>query len=286
MEQYTWTYPQLSLSIREGMSREEEYIDIVRRGILPNTPVFPLQETGFEEAYVLDTPAGRAEVLYLPERKIFEHFVRALAHRCEPVPLPPSMGAMMISGVNNWRKIEAHKKAYHKNGGTNWAEEFRAFTAKKDNYKDVILLVSRGNYSALTAEAAGFSKEEWIKKSKTIRIYHELTHFVSRKLFPENRDILRDEVLADSVGLFAVFGCYDALLAKKLLGIEGQEYRSGGRLENYVEEALLKEAAEEAKEMVKALEVFYGANGGKSPFELLMEAEQKRIGMEGESCRR
>lgn len=81
---YTWKYPQLSLSVREGMSKSEEYISIVRKGLFPSEPFFPLPETGLEEQISIDTPAGAAEVLYLPNREIFEYFVRVLAYRCAP----------------------------------------------------------------------------------------------------------------------------------------------------------------------------------------------------------
>ena len=67
IEQYVWKYPQLSLPVREGMSKTPEYLSMVRKGILPEHPVFPLPETGLEEAQKIHTPAGVAEVLYLPD---------------------------------------------------------------------------------------------------------------------------------------------------------------------------------------------------------------------------
>jgi len=102
---FTYTYPQLTLQIGEGMSKSEEYLNITRRGIFPENLTFPMAESGMEERFDIDTPAGSAQVLYLPEREIFEFFIRVLAYRCEPVDIPANTGAMHISGINNLRKF-------------------------------------------------------------------------------------------------------------------------------------------------------------------------------------
>lgn len=274
---YVKNYPQLTLPVREGMSNDPTYLSIVRRGAIPEGGGFPFRETGQEKRIEVNTPAGQAEVLYLPDREIFEYFVRVLAHRCEPVEVPPSMGAVMISGINNWRRIEAHKLEYTQAGGTNWAEEFKRFTKVPENYKDIVLLVSKGPYSALSAEDAGYEQEEWLELSGTIRMYHELSHFVSRRLFPENKDKLRDEVIADSIGIIAAFGRYDRQLAKKVLGIEGTEYRKGGRLENYTDKEPCETVMENALRQIDQLDAFYQSCEGKGPFECLVMVEEAGI---------
>lgn len=279
IEFYVKNYPQLTLPVKEGMSKDSEYLSIVRKGMVPLGRTFPLKETGMEERMEIETPAGKTEVLYLPDRDIFEYFVRVLAHRCEPVELPASMGAAMISGINNWRKIEAHKKEYILAGGKDWKQEFRQFTKTPENYKDFVLLVSRGDYSALSAKKAGYEPEEWLEKSRVIRTYHELSHFVSRKLFAQNRQKLRDEVVADSIGILAAFGKYDELLAKKILGIEGKEYRRGGRLENYVHDEEIETAMENALRLIRKLSAFYVSCADKTPFECLTAVEETRTGI-------
>lgn len=285
IEQYVYNYPQLTLPIKEGMSKSPEYTAIVRKGFLPSTRQLPVAITGQEELLTIATPAGEAQVLYLPDRNLFEYFIRVLAYRCEPAQIPRSTGAMLISGINNWRRIEAHKKEYLENGGDDWSAEFKKFSSVPGNYKDTVLLVSRGDYSALLAAMAGFPKEEWIDDSKTIRTYHELTHFVSRKLFPENQEALRDEIVADCIGILAAFGTYDDLLARKVLGIESDTYRSGGRLENYVDAAVLLEEAKRADDIISKLKVFSaehpcaGNVSQKDLFDFLILVEKNRIGM-------
>ena len=55
------------------------------------------------------------------------------------------------------------------------------------------------------------------------------------KEYPDNIDAVRDELIADAVGLYAAFGYIDIELEKKFLGIRGTAY-TGGRLENYTDE--------------------------------------------------
>lgn len=276
IEKYLNNYPQLSLPIKEGESKSEEYIDITRYGIFPDTLIFPFKETGKEEANTFNTPAGKAEVLYLPDRQIFEYFIKVLAYKCEPVDIPKSTGAILISGINNWKKINDHKKEY---SGNDWDEEFERFTSVKENYKDTVLLVSKGYYSNVSPNLIGLQEEYWIDKSKIIRTYHELTHFISRKLFIENKETLRDEIVADSIGIIAAFGYYDDLLAKKVLGIENETYRIGGRLENYVNNSMLESEAKRANKIIDLLKNYYLNKDLSKPFNILLKVEEEKVGI-------
>ena len=49
------------------------------------------------------------------------------------------------------------------------------------------------------------NEDEWIEKSIIIRKYHELTHFVMRKTYPDDIDYIRDELIADCIGLICAF---------------------------------------------------------------------------------
>lgn len=144
------------------------------------------------------------------------------------------MGAVTISGIVSWTKIREHKKEYFQSGGTDWQGEFKRFTSNPENYKGTLLIVSRGGYSALKADDAGYSAGEWEEKSLEIRIYHELCHFVCRALFPDRKGAVLDEIVADCFGILKAVEYYDTELAKKCLGIYGKEYHAGGRLENYL----------------------------------------------------
>lgn len=242
-------YPQLLLPIRAGIRQTEEYRNAVLAGEVPDTaPDFRCPEE--ITLSVEDTPAGRAEVLRLGDREDFIHAYRALGYRCEPAEIPDSVGAAAIRGLINWEKIHDHRDAFLAGGGTDWDAEFRRFTADKTNYLDSVILLSGGDYSNVPAEAVGLDEGTWKEKSLTIRRYHELTHFVCRGLYPENIDALRDEVIADSIGLLAAFGRADTALARRFLGTEGGVFREGGRLSHYVKDEELASAVTRANAMI------------------------------------
>ncbi len=236
-------YPQLLLPIRAGMRQTEEYKNAVLGGEIPDTqPHFRCCEAF--RAETADTPAGRAEILYFGDRQDFLQAYQALAYRCEPTPIPDSVGAVTIGGLINWEKIHTHRDEYLGAGGGDWDAEFARFTAEKKNYRDSVILLSGGYYSNVPPEAVGLSAEEWKEKSYLIRKFHELTHFTCRGLYPEDIDALRDEVIADSIGLMAAFGRCDRHLARLFLGVEDGVFREGGRLSHYA-------AAEELGDAVR-----------------------------------
>ena len=242
-------YPQLLLPIRAGERQTEEYQDAVLGGKpLDREPDFLCPgEIGLSAC---DTPAGRAETVYFGRREDFVHAYRALAYRCEPADIPDSVGAGYIGGLINWEKIRAHRDEYLAAGGEDWEAEFERFTSDRKNYRDSLILLSSGDYSNLPAGSVGLSAAEWKSRSLTIRRYHELTHFVCRALYPDNVDALRDEVIADAIGLIAAFGCFDTELAARFLGVEDGRFREGGRLSHYVKEGELPEAVERAKALI------------------------------------
>ena len=262
-------YPQLALPIQADMRSTTEYKDTVLRG----KPV--LREPAFigspeDRLSRYDTPAGPVDALYLAEREDFEHALRALAYRCEPVEILPSVGASTVSGLINWEKIHRHRDAWLAAGDQDWSAEFKRFTADKANYLDTLLLLSSGNYSAVPADDVGLSQEEWLDKSLTIRTYHELTHFVCRKLYPDDRDAIRDEVLADAMGLTAAFGSYDPGLAKRFLGIDGESPREGARITHYVEPQELPAAVTQARQWIAHYDARLRGAPASEIFELLL----------------
>ena len=245
-------YPQFALPIKQDQKVTPEY----KKAVLRGEPV--CREPDFlcspeDKLETVETPVGKVEILYLVHREDFEHALRALAYRCEPVEIPASVGASTIRGLINWEKIHAHKAEYFAKGGTNWREEFKRFTAEKSNYLDTIILLSKGDYSAVPARFVGLAEYEWDEKSLIIRKYHELTHFVCRTLYPHNVEPIRDEVIADLIGLVAAFDHYDPLMAKRFLGIESGAFHEGGRLSHYTDGGNLEAAAKKAGELIDQL---------------------------------
>jgi hypothetical protein len=225
-------FPQLYVKPEKGASQSELYRSIVRKGYHYEGSLSHFTGSADDRLTLEQTPAGEVTVVFLADRADFECFFRIMACRCEPVEVPATMGGSCISGINDWSKIHAHMEAYREGGGEDPSGEFARFTAVPSNYRERILLLSEGPYSAVPAERTPYDSETWLRLSREIRRYHELTHFVCRKLFPEKKNPIWDELLADCMGLLFATGEYSVPLAQTILGIENGGY-VGGRLENY-----------------------------------------------------
>ena len=265
----TARYPQLLLPVQANTRITPKYKSAVLRGEPVAEPVpFPFTEE--DTLTTVDTPAGTAEILYLADRKSFVRAYQALGYRCEPVEIPDSVGAATIKGLIDWGKIRQHEAEYLANGGEDWNKEFKRFTADKKNYTSTLILLSAGEYSNVPAQTVGLERDEWLEKSLTIRKYHELTHFVCRGLYPDRIDVIRDEVLADLIGLIADFGEYDPGLAKTFLGIENGTFREGGRLSHYEKDSL-DAAVERANTLIDEFAQTTNNQREQSVFELLLK---------------
>lgn len=274
IEKLVERYPQLSLEPAEGLSQTPEYQSIVKRGNVPESLVHHFKTSEFDTISKVTTPAGCVEVVYLYLREDFERAVQLLAYRGEKRSLPLSMGAIAINGIVNWNRIHAHQAEYLAAGNTDWRLEFRRFTATPENYRDFLILLSEGPYSGVPCTATSWEEQEWLKKSKIIRMYHELAHFVSQRRFPDHKNALRDEVIADSIGIYEATGNYDARLAKTFLGLECETYRSGARLENYIKEAAdLNKACSIATQLIMEIDGIQKSFSGSS-FEFLEQLEE------------
>lgn len=232
LEKLTERYPQLYLTPGENMS--EEYREVVLRGKMPEKRSLELFFGSPEdEIFNEETPAGTVEIVYLHDRRDFENFLRIMCYRCEAADIPATMGAMTLNGVINREKIRRHKEEYTRMGGNCWAAEWQLFTADKRNYTDTLIVISEGAYSGIPSQRAGYSKEEWLRISRDIRLYHECTHVICQRRYPKQKEAVWDEVVADAVGLLSAIREYDVRLAELFLGVSPCGYM-GGRLENYL----------------------------------------------------
>ena len=160
---------------------------------------------------------GNIACIYFHERKDFERFIQIIRYRCEPIEIPQSVGAMYIKGIINWRKIEEHC----------------------ENYRDSIIVLSRGLYSNTPMDQYGLPANKLEEISYFIRRYHEFTHFICRHCFGKiEGNLLWEKIVADGVGIISSIGTYIPELASEFLGIinvDGKlEYKSGSRLEVYM----------------------------------------------------
>lgn len=268
-------YPQLYLT--PGDEGARLWQDIVRRG--DDAPTHSLDHFHGSDQDSLEeeqTPAGPVRVVTLGNREDFETFLQIMACKCVPTEIPATQGASMLDGVVNWTKIRAHKAEWLAEGGQeeNWPEDFKSFTSDRSNYTDALVVLSTGPYSAVPAADAGMGEEEWLAASLQIRRAHECTHFICRRLYPDKKDAIWDELAADAVGLYAAFARYDLRLACLFLGIDKSGY-TGGRLENYAtEEDDLNALAQKVCRMLLRLEDYINSRSQTAPYDLAISLEE------------
>ena len=233
---------QLRFPIVEGISQTEAYGAATQRGAGPTEgavhPGLAFVAPDRFELLLYPTPAGRIPVIIARERADFETLVRALTRKNEPAPVPPSMGACIVGGYNNWERVARLREAWQAEvaepSEAAWAEEFRALVPRKEMYQDRFILLSAGPYSAVPGVALGLSATAWAERSLVLRLEHECAHYFTRRVFQSMRNVLLDELLADFMGIVAVRGRYSAGWFLHFLGLEQYpQCRAGGRMENY-----------------------------------------------------
>lgn len=256
-------YPQLYLN--PDTAGQELYKRVVLKGEDPGTEdLSHYQGDEADRIEIADTPAGKVKVVTLGNRQDFELVMRGMmAAKDGPLArIPDNQGAAMVIAFN-WRRINEHLEAYP---ASERSAEFQLFTSVKENYQDMVVFLSRRPYSNIDASTFGYSEDEWLGISDTIRRYHELTHVICRRKYPDRIDPVRDELVADAVGLYAAYGSFDPEMEKKFLGISGETY-TGGRLENYTENA--KGITPQVCRMLSAIKQLIDSHPVPEPFDLI-----------------
>jgi len=236
-------FVQLRFPIRAGISGEQGYRLAARKGVFkaaaPYSPGLVLDRPRELELAIWPTIAGRIPLLVSGSREDFVALVQAFTNRNEPEAVPSSMGACIVSGLNNWDRIADYRRAWTRRqvGPATeeaWLREFQRLVPRKELYQDRFVLLSRGPYSACRARDVGLDAAEWLARSLTIRREHEFTHYFTYRIFGVMRNNLLDELIADFAGLVRAFGHYRADLALRFLGLESlPRIRVGGRLQSY-----------------------------------------------------
>lgn len=268
-------YPQLYLT--PGEEGAELYAQIVRRGQdAPKHSLDHFRGNSRDSLTLEKTPAGEVQIVTLGDRHDFELFLQIMGNRCVPMEIPATQGASILDGVINWTKIRKNEEEYLAAGGNplKLKEEFRRFTSEPRNFKDALIVLSTGPYSAVRAEDAGMDEETWLAASYRIRKAHECTHFICRRLYPEKINAVWDELVADAVGLYAAFGRYDLALAERFLGSSADGYK-GGRLENYSGGEDLNLLSKKVHRTLLHLEQVIRGEGKTDPYALAVRLENE-----------
>lgn len=230
--------PQLRFPIRQGISQEADYRAATLQGA---DPAGLAAATGLEignpaaiELQLYRSAAGAIPLLIVRSRPEFLTLVRALGKRNEPVPLPDSMGALMIAGYNNWHRVGELRRAYEaqrpeERAAPTWREAFAALNSRRELYQDRFILLSDGPYSAVPAAEMGLPEEVWRAKSLILRRDHECAHYATRRLFGSMKNHLHDELIADYAGIVAAEGHFRADWFLRFAGLDQEAPRPGAR---------------------------------------------------------
>ena len=229
---------QLRFPIREGISGEDAYRAVVRRGEPPPDDLQGIVLRGPVRVILHPHPAGAIPALIVSAREDFVALLRAIASRNEPAPVPDSQGATVISGYNNWDRVRRHRLAWaadHPDAtDDDWEEEFANLIAETWRYQDRFLIVSSGPYSGVPASEMNLDDAGWRRDSVALRLEHEAAHYFTRRVLGSMKDQIHDELIADWAGIRAAAGCYRADWFLRFMGLEAfPSYRAGGRLQNY-----------------------------------------------------
>jgi hypothetical protein len=195
--------PQLLLQPGVDVHSGDAYQRLVMRGEPAQTedlelaPV--LHDPSGTTISIAQHPTGAVPVLTFRNHEDFVLAVRCLAHRCEAVPIQPTVHAQAISGLIHWGLIR----------------ELGVQTRCQ------ILLLHRAPYASLSVETIQGepSMERWLDLSQAWRLEHELTHIACRRLVGEMRINLYDEIVADAMGMTAALRHFDADLFRRGLGL-------------------------------------------------------------------
>jgi hypothetical protein len=252
-EALKYRLPQFQFPVEAGISETEKYRAATRKGkfVRDSSKIsgLVLSQPDKLELKIKPTLAGSIPVLIAGNRQDFVTLVQALTTRNEPVPIPDSMGACIVSGYNNWNRIEQYKQDWITKQTTeyseqDWNREFKRLINRKELYQDRFIILSPGLYSNVSANKLGLRGTEWQKLSLEIRLEHECTHYFTRRLFGSMRNNIFDELIADYRGIVSANGYYRADWFLNFIGLESfPQYRWGGRLENYRGNPSLSEGA-------------------------------------------
>lgn len=174
-------------------------------GIYPIFPSVELNRYQSLETKLYQSFGGRIPVMHMKDRAEFEALICAVFYKGEKHEIPLSMGALTIKG---WKDI--------------FGQSHRA------------ILLSDGYYSAVQPGEIGLTPEDWREKSYVLRLVHECTHYYTLRAYGFMNTALKDELIADTMGIIEAFGEYRRDLFLRFMGLENYpEYRWGGRLQNY-----------------------------------------------------
>ncbi len=273
-------YPQITFPVAEETRNTPQYRLWLTRNLVSDA----CRARGWLPRVMRDEGvlvAGRdARVLVLADREDFSRCVSALCRQCRPLTLPPTIGAMTVFGVRNALKIDQWREDLSEAEREAWPETLkRGLAERKALLTDDVILLTEGEYSHVPAADTPYAPDEWRLISLTIRMYHELSHVYARSVFPQNKEAVRDEVIADAIGLVAATGRYDAALAARLIGVSEDRVLEDGRIHFYLSDEPPDALLARVRWMISDIARAWERAGNIEPMGFLHRLEEEKIGI-------
>jgi hypothetical protein len=241
--------PQLTIPVREGISKLPAYADVTLRGQRFDASLFGgrLELSRPDEVRLLihQHPAGALPVLVAADRGDFETLVRALAWRGEPRPISPAVNAQIVTGFVNWERMGRHRTAWAAQVDPSMVESLwpvevaRVAASERWRYQDRFIITGVRPYSGVSASRLGLemTEEEWLERSTLLRVEHEFTHYATQRVFGTMSLNLLDETISDFMGMTYALGRFQADWYLAFLELEAwPEVRADGRARTYAAE--------------------------------------------------
>lgn len=236
---------QLQFPIERGISQTRLYQAVTKKGLQPHPGILKgdlgLQRSDALSLFIHNSVAGPVPVVKTGSHADFSQLVQAILYQNEPTPVPPSTGAYMIAGYNNWDRLRAYRTRWAAQNPeacseADWQAEFKRLVPQKYLYQDRFIILHDGPYSGVPAEEMGVDEDEWRALSLRIRLEHECVHYFTKRVLGVMRRHVFDELLADYAGIVAALGHFRADWFLRFMGLEAYPaYREGGRLQNYLD---------------------------------------------------
>lgn len=232
-------FPQLRFPIAYEIEKSQIYKNAVLKGqfeILNLENELQLINAEQIKISIYDSFAGKIPVILIPNEFDFIKIVQCLLYKNNPTPVPLSMGALMINGINNWDRLNKLKKSWTPSNLKDQDSLLQTIQSYPHLYKDRLIICSTKPYSNVAASKLKMGNEEWLNASYIIRLEHECTHLYTLKNYASASNNLHDELIADYIGITKALGKFKKEWMLEFLGLEDfPKYRKGARLENYLE---------------------------------------------------
>ena len=208
--------PQLMISPTKEARLGSQYKRLVLQGVDADSKDIDggLREPDGFSIFLKEHWCGSIPVVKVKSHTEFTHILQCLVYRCEPVRIQRSVHSQAVSGLIHWGLIKHFD----------------------NTHRCSILVLHDSPYSSISFNLIpGMKNEaEWIHCSYIWRLEHELTHVACKSLVGEMRLNLYDELLADSIGMRASLGYFDATLFGLTMGINCNGIaQTNGRVHTY-----------------------------------------------------